>query len=208
MRGRTASVFYFFMGAILDIVIKKNNSAIFLATIRMPKRITIEMEISIRTDPSPQKRDWSTLEPVETIICFSMYGGIGAKCGGQIYDSVMENIGVNVNRTIVRRIIDVWKKNHLNDIRAGTKQQMYALQYMPVTNQTDDYKSKVEFLKQIGIYEDRGYTYGDEWLYEEPDYDNILILLHGDLKIERRILVLDKHYNMKIGEYYVSRNKT
>ena len=59
----------------------------------------------------------------------------------------------------------LWERCHLNDLQAGTRRQTKALQEKDKTLlHTKNYEKAVQYLKEIGLYEDRGYKYGMGWL--------------------------------------------
>ncbi len=86
---------------------------------------------------------------------FSMSGDCGGSCG-QCYDSI------NPTET-QKRLIDIWKKYHLNNMNAGTPEQEEALKGFD-----GDYTKQCEHLKKLGLYEVRLengnlYKYGYSW---------------------------------------------
>jgi hypothetical protein len=86
---------------------------------------------------------------------FSMSGSCGGSFG-QMYDSIKPT-------TTQKKLIDIWKKYHLNDMNAGTPEQEEALK-----NFKGDYPEKCEHLKKAGLYEvdlkGKKYKYGTAWL--------------------------------------------
>jgi len=70
-----------------------------------------------------------------------------------------------------QRIVKVWRKWHLNDMKAGTPKQEKAVVTWKAKGNRYDYDKVVTHLKGIGLYEDDGYKYGTAWLKEElpPD---------------------------------------
>lgn len=62
-------------------------------------------------------------------------------------------------------LLEVWGKYHLNDLKAGTKVQEEALRNAGMYEHYD-YTKACDYLKSIGLYEDRGYKYGHGWLFE------------------------------------------
>jgi len=59
--------------------------------------------------------------------------------------------------------LDIWKKWHLNDMKAGTPKQEEALKDCPFT----DYTERCGWLRGLGLYDDNGYKYGTAWLKVE-----------------------------------------
>jgi hypothetical protein len=124
----------------------------------------VKLELNIRTRTAPH---WDTLKPVTTqtvSIVGDLYelmaGRIHETAGGQIHDSI--NPSEYEQSKELRRIIALWKRWHLNDLRAGTKKQMAALKGTP----HHDYTIQVAFLKGIQLHKDNGYMYGSNWLIE------------------------------------------
>lgn len=71
----------------------------------------------------------------------------------------------------IREIVSVWQRWHLNDLRAGTREQMAAIAHIQKNHFW--YEDACEHLKEIGLYEDRGYKFGHAWLYE-PMPENVI----------------------------------
>jgi len=103
-------------------------------------------------------------------------------CGGQCHDEIAE---AYPDVPLVIRIVEVWNRWHLNDMRAGSPRQEAALnkkfgiprryEYRG-SGRADAYTQTCEYLRSIGLYEDdrhppvvegpSGYRYGTAWLYE------------------------------------------
>ena len=62
-------------------------------------------------------------------------------------------------------ILQLWRRWHLNDLRAGTKVQTDALSAWEGYSEAD-YKASCNYLESIGLLEERGYKYGHAWLFE------------------------------------------
>lgn len=89
--------------------------------------------------------------------------------GGQCYDSIDETLLEPEFRAKFVAIREVWRRWHLNDMRAGSPAQMEALR-AKFPKGSGSYEANVEYLKEIGIYNDPaldGYSYGSKWLREE-----------------------------------------
>lgn len=84
--------------------------------------------------------------------------------GGQCVDSVRKFFPLNQK---ARRIEAIWKRWHLNDMKAGTPEQEDAIKAWKAQGNKYDYTKAVEHLKSIGLYEVNGYKYGTAWLKEE-----------------------------------------
>jgi hypothetical protein len=74
--------------------------------------------------------------------------------------------------------LDVWKKYHLNDMKAGTPKQEEALRKWRAKHKIKEwvYDESVKYLKSIGLYNDGGYRYGTGWLREEVPESAIAFL--------------------------------
>ena len=88
---------------------------------------------------------------------FSMSGDCGSSCG-QCYDSIKPTKSQ-------KKIIDIWKRYHLNNMNAGTEEQEKALKKCKST----DYDKQVTFLKKRRLYtvtlkDGIKYKYGTRWL--------------------------------------------
>jgi len=87
---------------------------------------------------------------------------------GQIYDSI--NTEGNPK---LKRIVELWKKNHLNDLTAGTKRQEQALKEWKNRPEGFSYDKDVAYLKSKGLYVDKGYQYGTQWLVRPVPKEDI-----------------------------------
>lgn len=113
-----------------------------------------------------------------------------AESCGQILDELKPaRIAGTWNATMVERLREIWRRWHLNDMRAGAPDQEQALRealgYQP-NSRNSYYDWACAKLRELGIYESqsgalikvhgkgervaRGYKYGEGWVYEEvPD---------------------------------------
>jgi len=99
--------------------------------------------------------------------------------GGQCLDYIAET-SIGHNPTF-RKIYDYWKKYHLNDMHAGTREQKNALNEAVEAGKFPSrsasyYTEHCEYLKSIGLYEvevdGKPYKYGHGWLlWEIPSED-------------------------------------
>ena len=85
------------------------------------------------------------------------------------------------------RIVNLWRNYHLNDCKPGTKAQMDAISNaireltfddlmsgsaQPFLRPRASYVEVRTFLKRLGLFSDRGYVYGNDWLIKPiPDDD-------------------------------------
>lgn len=130
---------------------------------------SVDIHIEIRNKPTAI--DWETLKPVNNVPELSMSGNIWNSkhsdivSGGQNLDEIQKLFPDNKE---LKRLIDIWRKYHLNDLHAGTKKQSEALEKWKKEKQIKsyDYDLAVAHLKSIGLYEDKGYKYGNGWLYQ------------------------------------------
>lgn len=79
---------------------------------------------------------------------------------GQIYDEVRE--------IIPARLYEIWKRWHLNDMRAGTFVQEEILRQAKASGiELNDYDDTCNYLQRFDALVDDGYKYGSKWLKEE-----------------------------------------
>lgn len=78
-----------------------------------------------------------------------------------------------------KRLLKIWNEYHLNDLQAGTKKQIDALMEKdPSLLKVDNYYEACEYLKEIGLFEDRGIKYGHVWLCKKISDEVIAQLKH------------------------------
>ena len=79
---------------------------------------------------------------------------------GQIYDEVKE--------IIPARLYEIWRRWHLNDMRAGTFVQEEILRQAKASGiEFNDYDDTCNYLQRFDALVDDGYKYGSKWLKEE-----------------------------------------
>lgn len=94
--------------------------------------------------------------------------------GGQCVDAVAEYFPDN---TTAQRMVEVWKRWHLNDMQAGSPSQRAWLEANPIAPKEYAYpKSHYDVvsakLAEVGLNPDEsGYKYGHSWLKEELPAD-------------------------------------
>lgn len=102
---------------------------------------------------------------------FSVCGNIGrswGQCCGEVGEKNPEN-------KTIQRLVKLWEKYHLNDMKAGTPEQEGALKAWKALGNKYDYDAACNFLKSIDLYEvyfENGekYIYGHKWLFNKiPD---------------------------------------
>ena len=67
--------------------------------------------------------------------------------------------------TELLELLQLWRRWHLNDLRAGTDVQRKALRAWEGFLKAD-YTASCNYLESIGLLEERGYKYGHAWLFE------------------------------------------
>ena len=85
----------------------------------------------------------------------------------QIYDKIKPT---NSEQT---KIIEIWKKYHLNHLHAWTIKQERALEWKNL-----EYKDACKYLESIWLYEDEGYKYWSKWLYQ-PLPEEVISFIEG-----------------------------
>ena len=105
-------------------------------------------------------------------------------CGGQCIDEIAKYIHTPTRQAIH----SMWKKFHLNGMKAGTVEQESAIKKLRAVAETEgirpSYETECEYLKKIGMYEveytgksvgrmynHEMYRYGTAWLVRDlPEY--------------------------------------
>lgn len=98
--------------------------------------------------------------------------------GGQCLDSIDPLLLEPQYRAPFLQIKQVWDNWHLNDMRAGSPAQRYAIEDK-YGDKGASYEEYVQYLKDVGLYFDPnldGYKYGSQWLKEElpPEVLNLI----------------------------------
>ena len=128
-----------------------------------------------------------------------------AESGGQCLDSAVECLAdCGLRCRMLEELVPIWKRWHLNDMRAGTvRQEEFLRQYEkdhPDWKWT--YDSACEVLEKAGLYNDDQYLvgengkinsvpyqYGHAWLYHEipmETLERICEILDDVMEIERK----------------------
>ena len=89
---------------------------------------------------------------------------------GQTIDEIAKAYKGN---ELAEKIVNWWRKYHLNDMHAGTQKQEEALNKAGITNWADDYDICCKYLESIGLLYDNGYKFGSAWLKEEILSDDL-----------------------------------
>lgn len=94
--------------------------------------------------------------------------------GGQCLDTIAEHCKTLRHNPLYSEILGLWRRNHLNDMHAGTeKQEQEVDTWLVETGKMYDYAEVCEHLKSVGLYDDNGYEYGTGWLYREISDDDL-----------------------------------
>ena len=103
--------------------IKRENLLIGLTKDNNAK---IKLDVEIKIKDRPQK-NFIDLKDVDFPLCLSISGNIGSHSGGQNYEKIQNLIADDTikykngwDKTKLSRIIEIWKRYHLNDMKAAT----------------------------------------------------------------------------------------
>ena len=128
----------------------------------------------------------STPEYYEFTACGNVWNNLHTDIifGGQCLDEIDKFRFYLSNRKLWSEIYDLWKKYHLNGMKAGTPEQEAAIQEWIDSGHKYDYKDACEYLKSIGLYEvnftgksvgrlfnNEPYKYGHAWIIEDLPED-------------------------------------
>ena len=153
------------------------------------KTCRVELEIELRERESVAPHLTIDLEPIgqytELAICGNVWNHIETDLVqfGQMYDAMLDYFP---HSPLVAEIVKVWKRWHLNGLKAGTRTQAKAIDAYKRNNTLwrYDYGEACDILKDQGLYEDtsklgrlerianrllkqgKGYKYGHAWLVE------------------------------------------
>lgn len=125
---------------------RKTNSAIINVEIAQKNDSQLTTELLTVNQPFVLSMSGEIWQP----------SGHDIDCGGQMLDEFLYYSG---NKKL-KRLIEIWKNYHLNDMIPGTEPQMEALKEC----ESSDFKDRCNFLKDKGLYNDRGYKFGHGWL--------------------------------------------
>lgn len=92
--------------------------------------------------------------------------GVLKNSSGQNYKDIYNEYIIGnpklTKKAELSRLLEIWERHHLNDMRAGTPKQMKALR-----GKNLDYLNAVSYLEELDLAIDDGYSYGSAWLFEE-----------------------------------------
>lgn len=109
--------------------------------------------------------------------------GTGRHGSGQVYEYLTDGTPAEgYTRESCFQLQRMWKRWHLNDMRAGTPKQEEAVRNWRKTAEDKGYEAACKMLESIGLLVDGGYRYGSRWLKEEVPLEVIewLFSLPGD----------------------------
>lgn len=127
------------------------------------------VDIKVELRNKEKAKNWETLKEVQNVPELSMTGNIwngrhsDIISGGQNLEEIGKLFSGNKD---LKRLIEIWREYHSNDLKAGTKKQSEAIEKWEAEGNKYDYDKAIEHLKSIGLYEDNGYKYGHGWLYQ------------------------------------------
>lgn len=114
----------------------------------------------------------SQRKPMKTL---SISGSIGDRSGrvgrfgfhsfGQVLDDVNPN-EYESSRDLAR-ILEIWRRYHLNDLQSGTINQMQTLSNWRNRPSNWSYDEDRDYLSKKGLIKDQGYEFGTGWLTEQ-----------------------------------------
>lgn len=94
------------------------------------------------------------------------------ECCGQIYDDF------KCQTTAQKKLVEFWKKHHLNDLKAGTKAQTELLEeYKKTAANKYDYTEACKYLEEKGMLVDKGYKYGTSLLFTTFPKEELLTII-------------------------------
>lgn len=135
------------------------------------QKVTLDIRCELDRHSNDLPIDYDTLEPVENAGSFSISGEC-ANSAGQCYDEI-------VPTPTQKKLIDFWKKYHLNTLCAGTRKQMEVLDKIKPRLDAkkicgpDRWDIETRYLRFIGLLEDRGYKFGSGWLFKPYPQDEL-----------------------------------
>lgn len=151
----------------------------------------LELEVSINKQEPAGHHLTTNLEPLtDGFNRFTMTAGFWERrgprgrwredCFGQCRTEVREFAAEckPAERAALERLCELAERWHLNDLQAGTEAQSAAVKEAEQTagepwNALNWFDSACAALKRRGLYEDRGYKFGDKWLVRRLPRDVI-----------------------------------
>ena len=111
------------------------------------------------------------------------FTGTGWHGSGQVVEHLTkDNPAPEFTRKDCFRLMQAWKRWHLNYMRAGTPRQEEVVRTWMDTAIDKSYEATCAMLEGVGLLFDNGYKYGSAWLKEEVPEDVLewLFSLPGD----------------------------
>lgn len=164
---------------------ENHKNLIFLSEDKM----LVSLEIRIRRNNEVNKKDWDTLEPVESLDELSICGRCGNGCG-QILDDFKPT-------PTQQKLVDFWKKYHLNGMITGTKRQEALLDKARKENENLEYEDRCLILRTHNLLIDHGYQYGTGWLCKT----------FPEKELESIVADVEKEYNDYLEQHNAIENK-
>ena len=133
------------------------------------KKVKIELEI--HQESETRKAHTTNYEDISGYKSLSICGDRG--------QNIEEIADINnyeelfISKDDLQTIINIWKNWHLNDMKAGTKNQTQYIENLKKNGFKYDYSLACEELKKANLYIDDNYKYGNEWLVE-PLPENVI----------------------------------
>lgn len=140
----------------------------------MKRKILIDgekpVEIELELKDGPEGKEFSCSAVVWSDSSKKEYG-----MAGQIADELAPMLPERY-----RPLLRLWKRWHLNSMRAGSPAQEKALAEWRAAGNSGDYRDECSALEERGLLEDPGfmrdgkpYRYGTAWLFEPIDPDDL-----------------------------------
>lgn len=136
----------------------------------------VELSIELKSSDNQFKIDYQTLELVSSdSLCLSICGYVwnSKKDDTETCGQCLDKIAKYLKDPNFKKIYNIWKEYHLNDMQAGTKKQTDAISLWLNEGNKYNYDLVCEYLKSINLYIDNGYKYGTNWLYKSIPIDTI-----------------------------------
>ena len=89
---------------------------------------------------------------------------------GQCLDRAQKEL--NIKNPVMTEIVRLWKLYHLNDMKAGDKEQEKAVKEY-TKNNSYDYDKVCEYLESKNLLVHNDYRYGSAWLKEEIPQEDL-----------------------------------
>ena len=95
---------------------------------------------------------------------------------GQCFDTLYEEAEELRNNETFITIYQLWQRNNLNDMNAGTPAQEELVRKYNRKFNNYDYDSVCKYLKDHNLLIDNGYKYGSAWLYREISEEDLKMI--------------------------------